>query len=331
MVTEHLPKVILTDAINPAAHDRLAEKARIFMLPPSLSREEADQVLRDELVEAHGLIVRRRLPDDLLEGPHQLKGIVRHGVGLDFIPVDSATRHGIPVANTPEVNAQSVAEYAIAAMLESARRLRYFDAQVREGNWEARKGAGAATYELHKRRLGIVGFGAIGKKIASIASGGFDMRVAAYTRTPSRLPSNVEFQPLEALFATSDFIVLACPLTNETRGMINRAVLEKAKPNLVLVNVARGPVIKEADLVDALGKGVIAGAALDVFEVQPLPEDSPLRDHPRVLLTPHLAGMTEDAEYAMGLMAVDTQLALIRGERPSNIVNNTCFEKQETT
>lgn len=325
-----LPKVVLTDAIHPTAHAMLAESATVTILDASLGAQEAIQALRIEVQDAQGLIVRRQLPADLLEGPNALRGIVRHGVGLDFIPVDSATQHGVPVANTPAVNANAVAEYAITAMLESARRFRFFDDQVRQGNWNARKTAAATTSELRGRALGIVGFGAIGHRIAQIAAGGFDMRVAAYTRSSSHLPEGIRATGLDELFESSDFIVLACPLTEHTQGMVNRKVLSRAKPGLVLVNVARGAVINEPDLIDALEAGHIGGAALDVFTTQPLPMDSRLRNHPRVALTPHLAGTTQDAELAMGLMAVKAQLALIRGERPDNVVNRACYENKET-
>jgi D-3-phosphoglycerate dehydrogenase len=325
-----LPKVVLTDAIHPKAHAMLAEAATVTTLDAGLDAQAAIQALRIEVRDAHGLIVRRQLPADLLDGPNTLRGIVRHGVGLDFIPVDSATQHGVPVANTPAVNANAVAEYAITAMLESARRFRFFDDQLRRGNWNARKTAAATTFDLRGRGLGIVGFGAIGHRLAQIAAGGFDMRVASCTRTPSRLPEGIDAKGLEELFASSDYIVLACPLTEHTKGMIDSKVLSKAKPGLVLVNVARGAVINEPDLIDALEAGHIAGAALDVFTTQPLPMDSKLRTHPRVALTPHLAGTTQDAELAMGLMAVEAQLALIRGERPENVVNRACYENKET-
>ncbi|RTZ41509.1 hydroxyacid dehydrogenase [Candidimonas sp. SYP-B2681] len=319
------PKVVLTDAIHPKAHAILADAATVVVLDASLDATAAARVLRNEITEAQGLIVRRQLPADLFDGPNALRGIVRHGVGLDFIPVDSATRHGLPVANTPEVNANAVAEYAITAMLESARRFRFFDHQVRQGNWNERKSAASTTFELRGRAIGIVGFGAIGKRIAEIAANGFGMGVAAHTRSPSRLPAGVPALTLDDLFARSDFIVLACPLTEQTRGMVNSSVLSHAKPGLVLINVARGAVINETDLIQALEAGQLAGAALDVFATQPLPMDSRLRNHPRVLLTPHLAGTTQDAERAMGLMAVETQLALLRGERPENVVNRECY------
>jgi len=245
------PKVVLTDAIHPEAHAMLAGEARVTTLDAGLQPAAAARALRAEIRDAQGLIVRRPLPPDLFDGPHALRGVVRHGVGLDFIPLASATRQGLPVANTLAANANAVAEYAIAAILENARRFRFFDRQVRQGNWNARGDAAATTSELRGRTLG-----------------------------------------------------------------------------LVLVNVARGAVIHEPDLVDALEAGRIAGAALDVFATQPLPMDSRLLNHPRVALTPHLAGTTGDAALAMGLMAVRTQLALIRGERPDHVVNRQCYEKE---
>lgn len=323
------PKVVLTDAIHPEAHALLADAATVAVLDACMDTSSATQALREELKDAQGLIVRRQLPPDLFDGPNTLRGIVRHGVGLDFIPVDNATQHGLPVANTPEVNANAVAEYAITAILESARRFRHFDNQVRQNNWNERKIAASTTFELRGRSIGIVGFGAIGRRVAQIAANGFGMHVAAYTRSASYLPDGIPAMTLEDLFERSDFIVLACPLTDQTRGMINKNIFSRAKPGLVLVNVARGAVINETDLIHALEAGQVGGAALDVFATQPLPVDSRLRSHPHVALTPHLAGTTQDAERAMGLMAVETQLALIRGERPSNIVNRQCFAIKE--
>ncbi|AEC21995.1 D-3-phosphoglycerate dehydrogenase [Pusillimonas sp. T7-7] len=323
------PKILLTDALHPEAEAELRAVATVATLDPTLDTATAVKALYAEVQDAQGLIVRRQLPGDLFDQPNTLRGVVRHGVGLDFIPVDSATRHGLPVANTPEVNANAVAEYAITAMLEGARRFRHFDQQVREGNWGVRKTAGSSTFELKGRKLGIVGFGAIGKRIAQIAMGGFDMHVAAHTRSPSRLPGNIAALALEELFERCDFIVVACPLTEHTRGMLNSKVFAHAKTGLILINVGRGPVINEPDLVQALESGRIAGAALDVFTTQPLPMDSRLRAHPNVTLTPHLAGTTGDAELAMGMMAASTVLALIRGERPANIVNPECFANRE--
>ncbi|WP_420992330.1 hydroxyacid dehydrogenase [Cupriavidus sp. 30B13] len=314
-------RVVLTDPLHPDADAALRAGAEVLELPRDLAGADGDAALRELVREADGLIVRRQLPADLFDAPGRLRAVVRHGVGLDFIPVERATARGLPVANTPEVNANAVAEYAIAAMLAMSRKLAEFDAQVRAGNWQARRHAGARTFDLRGRVLGIVGYGAIGRRLAGIAAQGFGMRLMAHTATPSRLPAHVTPATLETLFAECDFVVVACPLTPHTRGMIHAGVLAHANARTVLVNVGRGPVLREADVADALAQGRLGGAVLDVFDVQPLPADSPLRTHPNVLLTPHLAGMTQDAERAMGLMAADTVLALIRGERPANIVN----------
>jgi D-3-phosphoglycerate dehydrogenase len=319
------PKVVLTDPIHADAHARLIGDADIVVLPDGVSGEESHAALRALMVNAHGLIVRRLLPDDLFDSPGDLRGVVRHGVGLDFIPVARASARQVPVANTPAVNANAVAEYAFAAMLAMSRRLAHFDQQVRQGNWQSRRTAGTDTFDLHGRTIGVIGYGAIGRRIGEIAGQGFSMKVVAHTTTPSRLPPHVGALSLNELFSASDFIIIACPLTPQTRGMVDRHALAHAKPGAVLINVGRGPVIREDDLVDALNAGKISGAVLDVFEVQPLPANSGLRKHPGVLLTPHLAGITQDAERAMGMMAVDTVLALIRGERPDNIVNKEIY------
>jgi D-3-phosphoglycerate dehydrogenase len=321
------PKVILTDPIHPDAYSRLCGHADVVVLPEHLSGEDSHAALRALMPDAHGLIVRRQLPDDLFDAAGSLRGAVRHGVGLDFIPVARASEKGIPVANTPAVNANAVAEYALAAMLAMSRRIDQFDREVRQGNWQARRTAAAKTFELRGRTVGVIGYGAIGRRIGEITTDGFGMKVVAHTTTPSRLPHHVEALSLAELFSASDFIVVACPLTPQTRGMIDRGVLAHAKPEAVLVNVGRGPVIREDDLVAALREGRLGGAVLDVFEVQPLPSGSGLFDHSRVLLTPHLAGITQDAERAMGMMAVDTVLALIRGEHPGNIVNQEIYSE----
>lgn len=320
------PTVLLTDPIHPDAHARLVEEADVVMLPECLSTEISDAALRRLITKAHGLIVRRQLPDDLFDHASNLLGVVRHGVGLDFIPVGHATKKGIAVANTPAVNANAVAEYAFAAMLGASRRLAHFDGQIRNDNWQSRRTAPAETFELHGRTVGVIGYGAIGRRIGEIAEQGFSMKVVAYTATPSRLPTHVTALSLEELFAASDFIVVACPLTTQTRGMVNREILLHARPKTILINVGRGPVIREDDLATALEENRLGGAVLDVFEVQPLPESSMLRRHPRVLLTPHLAGITQDAERAMGMMAVQSMLALARGERLDNIVNQEIFQ-----
>ncbi|MDQ0143199.1 hydroxyacid dehydrogenase [Cupriavidus necator] len=315
------PLVLLTDPIVPEAHARLAADADVELLPPGLIGEASDQALRDCIAQFDGLIVRRQLPSDLFERAHCLRAVVRHGVGVDFIPVDRATAHGIAVANTPDTNSNAVAEYAVSALLAMTRKLSAFDDAVRNGDWNCRMIAAEQSRELRGSTLGIIGFGAIGRRVAEIAGAGFGMKLLAHTSTPSKLPPHVDPAELTELFARSDYIVIACPLTPATRGMVNKSLLSHVRPTAVLINVARGAIIQQADLIDALSNGTLGGAVLDVFEQHPLPDDSRLRALQNVLLTPHIAGLTQDAAMAMGLAAVDTMLALLRGERPHNIVN----------
>ena len=319
------PQVLLTDPLHPDAHERLSGWARITTLPAALSVEQSHAALRQAAGTVQGLVVRRQLPADLFERPLALRAVVRQGVGLDFIPVDRATAHRIPVGNTPGVNANAVAEYVFAALLAHSRQLADFDASVRTGDWQVRSQAGARTFELRGRTLGVIGFGAVGRRIGEIARHGFGMQLVTCTTTPSAVPEGIATLSLQELFAASDFIVIACPLTPATRGLVTAKVLAQARPGAVLVNVGRGPVVVESELAAALQSGALAGAVLDVFETQPLPVDSALRNHPGVLLTPHLAGLTQEAERAMGLLAVDTLRALLAGERPGNVVNPEVF------
>ena len=321
------PLVLITDPLHPDAQTRLEAWAEVERLPSIQSQEESDASVRAAARRVQGIIVRRLLPADLFERPFALRGIVRQGVGLDFIPVDRATAHGVPVANTPGVNANAVAEYVFAAMLAHCRQLATFDAELRAGQWQVRAQAGARTFELRGRTLGVIGFGAIGRRIAEIAQAGFQMKVVTCTTTPSTVPNPVATLTMEDLFEVSDFVVVACPLTPMTKGMVNATTFAHAKPGVVLINVGRGPVVQQADLVQALETGKLAGAVLDVFEIQPLPQGSPLRRHPAVLLTPHLAGITQESERAMGVMAVDTLRALLQGDQPANVVNRQVFTR----
>ena len=182
------PVVLATDPLHPDAAERVAVWAQLECLHADLTREQSDAALREAVGRVQGLIVRRQLPADLFERPLALLGVMRQGVGLDFIPVERATAHGVPVGNTPAVNANAVAEYVFAALLAHSRQLAAFDAQVRAGAWQARTQAGARTFELRGRTLGVVGFGAVGQRSGSIAQQGFGMQLATCTTTPARVP-----------------------------------------------------------------------------------------------------------------------------------------------
>jgi D-3-phosphoglycerate dehydrogenase len=246
-----------------------------------------------------------------------------------MIPIGAATQAGVLVANVPGANARSVAEHVMRSLLQLARRSAPVSVVLRgrSAHWNAARALADAGRELSGSTLGIVGYGHIGQAVARIAAGGFGMRVFAHVRSP-RLPEDAiaeRADSLDALLAQSDALVLACPLTPETRGLIDARRLAALKPGALLVNVARGPVIVTDALVDALRAGTLGGAALDVYDSVPLPDDHPLWTladaGANLLLTPHVAGISDDSMRAMGEGVVAAAASLLRGEVPANCIN----------
>jgi D-3-phosphoglycerate dehydrogenase len=313
--------VLLTLPIDPAGMARLAPVVDAWVPP-----DTRPETLRREVREADGVIVRAQLPDDVFEHAPRLLAVVRHGVGMDMIPVEAATAHGIAVANVPGVNATAVAEYCVAGLLLLARRMHRIDSRLRADGWAAGREETEAAVELRSRTLGIVGVGSVGSALARIAHHGFGMRVLGHQRRLDALPEFVSAQPdLDALFAESDFVVLCCPLTDATRGLASAARIARMRPDAGLINVARGPVVDEPALLEALRAGRIGGAVLDVFQQQPLPRDHGLLGCERAVLTPHAAGITREAMQLMSVGAADDLLRILAGETPRHFVNPQCW------
>ena len=315
-------RVLTTLPMDPAG-DRIVAPVADIVVAPDPSAETLKRIVGD----ADVLVVRTHLPADLLERPHRLLGIVRHGTGLDMIPVEAATAQGVPVANVPGVNAEAVAEYCIGSLLALARQLHVMDRELHTTGWNEARRRTEATFELYGRTIGIVGVGAIGRRIAEICHHGFGMRVLGYQRRRDALPAFVEPAELDALFASSDVISLNCPLTPESRHLADERRLRLMKPHALLVNAARGPVVDEEALARVLAEGRIGGAALDVFGEQPLARDHPFLGLPNVLLTPHAAGLTQEASRRMGEGAAREVLRLLAGERPANLVNPEIWDR----
>ncbi|MFS0901228.1 phosphoglycerate dehydrogenase [Mycolicibacterium litorale] len=236
---------------------------------------------------------------DFIHGAARLKTIIRWGIGMDSVDHEAATQRGVTVRNTPGVFSYEVADSAFGYILNLARGYIVVDAAVRRGEWPKVEGL-----TLAGSRLGIVGFGAIGREIARRGTA-FGMEIVAFDPFVADAPTDVTLTDLESLMATSQFIVLACPLTSETFHLIDANCLAKARPDAYLVNVARGPVVLEADLIDALKAGRLAGAALDVFEIEPLPADSELRQLPNVILGAHNGSNTRQGVARASSAAVD--------------------------
>jgi D-3-phosphoglycerate dehydrogenase len=313
------PKLLLTNAIQPEVQARLAGDCDVVQAP-----DVSPDTLRRLIADADGLVVRAQLPPDIFAHAPRLRAVVRHGVGLDMIPVAAATERRIPVANLPGSNTQAVVEYCVAAMLHLRRGLATMDTVLRTQGWGVSRPLADHTTELGGGTCGIVGVGAIGSRLAAVASG-LGMRVLGLTRRPESLRAGVEAADKQRLFAESDVVVLCCPLTEQTRGLVDAATLACMKPHAILVNVARGPVIDTPAVLDALRAGRLGGAALDVHDQTPLTGQEPVFDAPRLLLTPHIAGITGTSLRAMSEAAAATLLALLRGERPANVVNPEVF------
>lgn len=310
------PTVLLTNAIHPDGAAILSPHVRLVTAP-----DTGADTLRRMAAEADGIIVRAKLPDDIVDHAPRLKGMVRHGVGLDFIPVEAATARGIAVANLPGSNTNAVAEHAIAALMHFRRPLHAIDAAMRRDGWNAARPLSDHFAELAGTTLGILGVGAIGSRIAQIARLGFGMRVLGTSRRKGHLPEGIAEVALDALFSESDAVVLSCALTDETRGIVSARLIARMRPHAVLINVSRGAVVDTAALLAALKGGKIGGAALDVFDTQPLPPGDPLFDLPNLLLTPHAAALTATSSRAMAIGAAEEMLRILRGERPRNLVN----------
>jgi len=282
-------------------HRERIEKLGYEVLAPDLVGRQ--QFTAAELLEYSSRLVGIIAGDDELssaffDGCPELKTVIRWGIGMDSVDHDAARRNGVSVRNTPGVFGQEVADAAFGYILNLARGFITVDASIRRGEWPKYEGM-----TLAGTRLGIVGFGAIGREIAK-RGGGFDMDVVAFDPY-AEAAADVPLVGLDDLLSTSRFIVLACPLTPETFHLINAGRLALVRPDAYLVNVARGPVVLEADLINALKARRLAGAALDVFELEPLPPDSELRALPNVVLGAHNGSNTREGVVRASQTAVD--------------------------
>jgi D-3-phosphoglycerate dehydrogenase len=307
-------RVLATTPLHPDAEALLRSQCDYVV-----AADTRPETLRRAVADADALIVRIKLPDDIFDGATRLRACIRHGVGLDFIPVEAATRAGIIVGNLLSANTQAVIEHVVGCVIVLARDLHELAIDFARNGWNARNRH--PGMELAGKTLGIVGCGRIGSGVGKALHAAFGMRVIGYNRTPLEPGGFIEQVGLDELFARADIISLNIASTPETRGMIDARRLGLMKPGAFLVNAARGDLIDDRALVEALHAGRIGGAALDVFETEPLPEGHPFRTAPRLFLTPHTAGGTEESSRRMSVEAAEDTLRVLRGERPSNLVN----------
>jgi D-3-phosphoglycerate dehydrogenase / 2-oxoglutarate reductase len=278
--------------------------------------------------EADIIIVRAPLPVALFEAaPKRLRAAIRHGAGLDMIPIEAATSAGVLVANVPGVNARSVAEHVFFVTMALLRRFRVMDRDLRQKGWLAGRDHAEHSHELHGRTVGVVGAGNVGKAVMATARAGFGLDVIANSRNPKSLPDDVRFVSVDELVAEGDIVVLCCPLTPETAGLLSRERIARMRPGAILVNVSRGAVVDDSGLIAALAEGRIGGAALDVFVTQPLPPDHPYFSFDNVIVTPHMAGITEESMMRMGVGAAEEAIRVLDNRLPVNLRNTEVLAK----
>jgi len=282
-----------------------------------------------EIKGVDGVIVRTaQFTKEIIEQADRLKAISRHGVGVDNIDVEEASKRGIFVLNTPGVNDVSVAEHTVAMILALAKRLKDVDRAVREGNFNIREEYSAI--DLDGKILGIIGFGKIGSLVAKKCKTAFNMKILVYDPYVEKERLNEvegEQVDLENLLRKSDFISIHTPLTQETIHLIGEKELKMMKPSSFILNMARGPIWDENALARALSEGWIRGAGTDVFEEEPPKEDNPLLRIDNILLSPHSAALTKECVIRMAVGSAQNIIDVLTGKTPKSIVNYSLLKK----
>jgi D-3-phosphoglycerate dehydrogenase len=306
-------KVLVRETIAEAGVELLRSKFDVDV--------DSDGDLAETIGGYDAIVIRSatKLTADLIARAERLKVIGRAGVGVDNVDVAAATRRGIVVANAPESTVVSAAEHTIGLLVALARNIPQAHAALKEGRWERSRYGGV---ELAGKTLGVLGFGRIGQQVASRAVG-LGMRVVAFDPFVSaeryRELGVERVETPDALYAEADWITLHLPLTDETRGSINAGAFAKMRDRVRLVNAARGELVDEPALVDAINSGKVAGAALDVFSAEPY--SGPLLELPSVVVTPHLAASTEEAQDRAGVIVAEQIVAALEGKLVQNAVN----------
>lgn len=312
--------IMICDPISPKgiALFQQCTKFNVTVLKQRLSEAELLPLVKD--VEAMVVRSETKITRKIMEAAPKLRVVGRAGVGVDNVDVETATQRGIVVMNTPSGNTISTAELTFSMLMSLARKIPQAHASMKAGEWNRKAFQGV---ELYNKTLGILGMGRIGTEVARRAIA-FGMRVLAYDPylTLSRANAlQVELVELDEIFTRSDFITVHMPMSDETKGMINAAAFAKMKPGARVLNCARGGIINETDLYEAVKSGKIAGAALDVYETEPLPKDFPLRDLPQVIMTPHLGASTEEAQENVGIEVAEAITDYLLNGAVRNAVN----------
>ena len=312
-----MPKILVCDPVAKEGVEILAKEFPVDSRQ-KLTQEELIRIIPEYVA----LVVRSetKVTKEVIAAAKNLKVIGRAGVGVDNIDVEAATQHGIIVLNAPEGNTIAATEHTVAMMLALARNVPQAYSSLKSGLWERSKFTGV---EVRGKTLGILGLGRIGSGVAKRALA-LEMNILAYDpfiRAEQAEALGVELAEIDDIFARADFITLHLPLTAETKKLLNKAAFAKMKPGIRIINVARGGVIDETDLAEAIEQGIVAGAAIDVFEKEPVDPENPLLKSPKVIATPHLGASTAEAQVGVSVDVAHGVLTALRGEPVTTAVN----------
>jgi glyoxylate reductase len=297
-------RVFVSRELPGPALDRLREAHEVDVWPERLPPPYDELRRRTALADGLLSMLTDSVDAELIEGSPNLRAIANYAVGYDNVDLEAAAAREIPVGNTPDVLTDATADLAFALLLAAARRLPQAMASVTSGDWVTWDPGQHLGYDVHGATRGIIGLGRIGRAVARRAEG-FEMRVLSAGRGGSTT--------LLRLLEEADFVSLHCPLTPETRHLIDASALSLMKPSAILINTARGPIVDQRALAAALHEGSIAGAALDVTDPEPLPPYDPLLRAPNLIVTPHIGSATHSARERMATLAVENLLAALDG------------------
>ncbi len=311
-------KVLVSDNLSPKGIEILELAGLTVVFKTGLKPEELKQEIRD----CDGLVIRSatKVTADVIEAAEKLKVIGRAGIGLDNVDVPAASKKGIIVMNAPGGNVVTAAEHSIAMLLALSRNIPQATASMKSGKWEKKRFLGK---EVFKKVLGIIGIGRIGSIVADRAHG-LRMQVIAYDPyigPEAAAKMGIELVSLDALYARADYISIHVPLTKDTKNLVNAESFAKMKDGVMLIDCARGGIVDEEALYHAMNSGKVAGAALDVFAQEPLPENAPLLGMDRFICTPHLGASTEEAQDNVAIAITNQMVDYLKNGTISNAVN----------
>lgn len=324
-------QVVLYKKLSATLMARLEAVAQITLIEDPKSADGMAR-LRDALPEADGLLgASIKLDAQLLDLAPKLKAVSSVSVGVDNYDIEYLTGRGILLTNTPDVLTETTADTGFALIMATARRVVELASMVRDGQWKQNIGPTHFGTDVHGKTLGIIGMGRIGEALAQRGHFGFGMPVIYHSHSAKPAVEarfGAQYRSLETLLREADFVCLTLPLTAQTQGLIGAEQFALMRPETIFINIARGKVVNEQAMIEALRNGQIRAAGLDVFEREPLPADSPLLQLDNVVATPHMGSATFETREAMARCAVENMLSALAGERPKDLVNERAWTAQ---